>query len=167
MTGAYIDWCTAAQMLLLAFVGDLTGEYGNFIIAQQAALRMLADRTGTALTDDDARGVVDAMSSLPPHPEARGALTRLHDNPLNMIVLTNSVPPVAEEQLQQAGLQDLFDAAISADTVGRLKPAPEPYRAVGVHFGVPTAEVRLVAAHPWDSSGALAAGPPWSGGPEP
>jgi 2-haloacid dehalogenase len=77
---------------------------------------------------------------------------------LTVIALTNSVLPVAEAQLQHAGLRDLFDAVISADTVGRLKPAPEPYRAVAEHCGVPTAAVRLVAAHPWDVSGALAAG---------
>jgi 2-haloacid dehalogenase len=147
-----------AQMLQLAFVGGLTGEYVDFTTAQHAALRMLADRTGTTVSDADARAVVDAMSSLPPHPEVREALTRLRDTPLTVIALTNSVLLVAEAQLQHAGLRDLFDAVISADTVGRLKPAPEPYRAVAQHFGVPTAEVRLVAAHAWDVSGALAAG---------
>jgi 2-haloacid dehalogenase len=147
-----------AQMLQLAFVGGLTGEYVDFTTAQHAALRMLAERTGRALSDADADGVVDAMSTLPPHPEVREALTRLHRAPLTMVALTNSVLPVAEAQLQHAGLRDLFDAVISADTVGRLKPAPEPYRAVAEYFGVPTADVRLVAAHPWDISGALAAG---------
>ena len=65
---------------------------------------------------------------------------------------------VAEAQLSNAGLRDLFDAVISADSVQRLKPAPEPYQAVAQHFGVDTAEVRLVAAHSWDVSGALSAG---------
>jgi 2-haloacid dehalogenase len=147
-----------SQMLQLAFVGGLTGEYVDFTTAQHAALRMLADRTGTTVSDDDARAVVDAMRSLPPHPEVREALTRLRRTALTVIALTNSVPPVAEAQLQHAGLRDLFDAVISADTVGRVKPAPEPYRAVAEHFGVPTAAVRLVAAHAWDVSGALAAG---------
>lgn len=40
----------------------------------------------------------------------------------------------------------------------RLKPAPEPYLAVARAFDVDPAEVRLVAAHSWDASGALAAG---------
>lgn len=44
------------------------------------------------------------------------------------------------------------------DAVKRLKPAPEPYRAVATAFDVDTADVRLVAAHSWDVSGALAAG---------
>jgi hypothetical protein len=65
-------------MLQLAFVGGLTGEYVDFTTAQHAALRMLAERTGRALSDDDARGVVDAMSSLPPHPEVGEALTPLY-----------------------------------------------------------------------------------------
>ena len=39
-----------------------------------------------------------------------------------------------------------------------LKPLPEPYRLVARTFDVPLAEVRLVAAHAWDVSGALAAG---------
>jgi 2-haloacid dehalogenase len=42
--------------------------------------------------------------------------------------------------------------------VKRLKPAPEPYFSVARTFGVDIADVRLVAAHSWDVSGALAAG---------
>jgi 2-haloacid dehalogenase len=145
-------------MLQLSFVGGLTGEYVDFTTAQHAALRMLADRTGTALSDDEARRVVDAMSSLPPHPEVHEALARLRGSPLTVAALTNSVESVAESQLENAGLRDFFDAVISADTVRRLKPSPEPYRVVAEHFGVPLSEVRLVAAHAWDVSGALAAG---------
>lgn len=47
---------------------------------------------------------------------------------------------------------------ISADSSGHLKPAPQPYRAVAERCGLPIGEVRLVAAHPWDITGALAAG---------
>ena len=37
---------------------------------------------------------------------------------------------VAEAQLAHAGLRDHFAAVVSANSVRRLKPAPEPYRAV-------------------------------------
>jgi 2-haloacid dehalogenase len=47
---------------------------------------------------------------------------------------------------------------MSADDVRALKPAPAPYMAVAKRFGVAIGEVRLVAAHSWDVSGALAAG---------
>src|SRR5258708_12142247 len=65
---------------------------------------------------------------------------------------------VAEAQLRNAGLRDLLEVAYSADTVRKLKPAPEPYRMVAERSGVPIGEVRLIPAHGWDIEGALAAG---------
>ena len=147
-----------AQMLQLSFVGGLTGEYVDFTTAQHAALRMLAERTGRPLSDEQASSIVGAMRTLPPHPEVPAALTRLRAAGLTLAALTNSVQTVAEAQLTHAGLRHLFDAVISADSVRRLKPAPEPYRAVAIRFSVKISEVRLVAAHAWDVSGALAAG---------
>ncbi|CAN5872602.1 hypothetical protein BH23ACT11_BH23ACT11_30900 [soil metagenome] len=47
---------------------------------------------------------------------------------------------------------------MSADTVQRLKPAPEPYRMAAEKLGVETANIRLIAAHAWDVAGALRAG---------
>ncbi len=147
-----------AQMLQLSFVGGLTGEYLDFSAAQHAALAMVAQRTGLRVTPAEADEVVAAMSSLPAHPEVPAALRALRTTPLRVVALTNSVAAVAEAQLTNAGIRDQFDDVISADSVRRLKPAPEPYRAVAGTFGVETAEVRLVAAHSWDVSGALAAG---------
>jgi 2-haloacid dehalogenase len=147
-----------AQMLQLSFVGGLTGEYVDFTTAQHAALRMLAERTGVPLSDTQATAIVGGMAALPPHPEVPAALGRLRAAGLPLAALTNSVQSVAEAQLAHAGLGHFFDAAISADSVRRLKPAPEPYRAVAERFGVSISGVRLVAAHAWDVSGALAAG---------
>lgn len=147
-----------AQMLQLAFVGGLTGAYVDFTTAQHAALRMLAERTGTSLSDESAAAIVDGMSALPPHPEVPAALSELRSAGVTMVALTNSVQTVAEAQLTHAGLREQFDAVISADSVGQLKPAPAPYQAVAAQFGVDVADVRLVAAHAWDISGALAAG---------
>jgi 2-haloacid dehalogenase len=147
-----------AQMLQLSFVGGLTGEYVDFTTAQYAALRMLAERTGTSMSDAQAAAIVDGMMALPPHPEVPAALGALRGSGLSMAALTNSVQAVAEAQLQYAGLRALFDVVMSADSVRRLKPAPEPYHAVAERFGVDISGVRLVAAHAWDVSGALAAG---------
>jgi 2-haloacid dehalogenase len=146
------------QMLQLAFVGGLSGEYVDFSTAQRAALLMLAERQGSTISDADATEMVDRMSSLPPHPDVAGALLKLRETPLTVVALTNSVASVAEEQLTNAGIRGYFDDVVSADSVKRLKPAPEPYQAVARAFDVDIFEVRLVAAHSWDVSGALAAG---------
>jgi 2-haloacid dehalogenase len=147
-----------AQMLQLSFVGGLTGEYVDFTTAQHAALNMVARRRDQSLSDETAHGIVEGMSSLPPHPEVPDALARLAATPLRVVALTNSVQDVAEAQLRNAEIARHFDAIISADAVRALKPAPGPYRAVAERCGVDIAEVRLVAAHAWDVSGALAAG---------
>ena len=147
-----------AQMLQLSFVGGLTGRYVDFSAAQNAALRMLAERVGKPVTADQAAEMVHRMDSLPPHPEVPGALRRLRRTPLKVAALVNSLAGVGEAQLASAGIRDCFDAVLSADTVRHLKPAPEPYHLVAKTFGVGISEVRLVAAHSWDISGALAAG---------
>lgn len=147
-----------AQMLQLSFVGGLTGRYVDFTTAQHAALRMLAERHAIDIAPDQAGAVVGRMSSLPAHPEVAGALRRLRSTELTVVALTNSVQSVAEAQLTNAGIRALFDGVMSADAVQSLKPAPEPYRAVARRFEVDIADVRLVAAHAWDVSGALAAG---------
>ena len=147
-----------AQMLQLSFVGGLTGEYLDFTSAQRAAFLMIAQRTGVAVSEQEAEAMVDRMSALSPHPEVGTALGRLQDTSLRVVALTNSVQSVAEAQLKFAGIRDVFDDVLSADTVQKLKPSPEPYHHVATSCGVDIDQVRLVAAHAWDVAGALAAG---------
>ncbi len=146
-----------ALMLQVAFVGGLTGRYVDFTAAQHSALSMLARRQRIELPRGQAERIVDAMRSLPAHPEVRTAMERLGGS-FRLVALTNSPMDVAEAQLRSAGLRDLLDAAYSADLVKRLKPAPEPYRLVAERQHVTIDQVRLIAAHGWDIAGALAAG---------
>jgi 2-haloacid dehalogenase len=150
------QWFTL--MLQVAFTGGLTGQYVDFTTAQRAALAMIAERENLPLTATDIDSLVDRMSSLPPHPEVPGALATLARTGLRLVALTNSIQPVAEAQLASAALSGLFEAVISADATGHLKPAPQPYHAVAERCGVPIGDVRLVAAHSWDIAGAIAAG---------
>jgi 2-haloacid dehalogenase len=147
-----------AQMLQLSFVGGLTGEYVDFSTAQHAALLMLALRHGVTLSENDAVDMVSRMNSLPAHPEVEDALRRLSGTTLTAVALVNSLQSVGEAQLSNAGIRGYFDRVVSADTLKRLKPSKEPYQAVAAAFDVEISEVRLVAAHSWDISGALAAG---------
>lgn len=147
-----------AQMLQLAFVGGLTGRYVDFSQAQAAALTMLAERTDTELPGGFGAAVADRMRRLPPHPEVPGALDRLHSAGFRLVALTNSTVEVERDQLANAGIAGAFEAALSGDEVRALKPAPAAYRLVAERCAVRQDEVRLIAAHAWDVSGALAAG---------
>jgi 2-haloacid dehalogenase len=134
------------------------GRYVDFGTVGRGALDMIAERLGKSLTDDDRKQILGTIRELPPYPEVRESLEHLNAAGFRLGTLTNSTKAVAETQMRNAGLLDLFEYVLSADEVKRLKPAAEPYRMAAERFGVPISEVRLVAAHAWDVAGALSAG---------
>jgi 2-haloacid dehalogenase len=154
--GVRVAWFN--QMIQSALVATITGAYRPFGDHAMAALEMTAEQAGVALGDGDREAVAAQLRQLPAHPEVADALARLRDAGLRLAALTNSTEQVARAQLENAGLIDLFELVLSADTVGRLKPAPEPYLMATERLGVTVGEVRLVAAHAWDIAGAARAG---------
>lgn len=146
------------QMLQSAFVATITDAYSDFGKVGGAALRLIAAKRGITLGDAVLDEVRTTMRQLPAYPDVRPGLEQLRDAGFRLATLTNSTAEVGEAQLTNAGLRDLFELAISADSVRRLKPAPEPYREAAERLGVATAGIRLVAAHNWDVAGALRAG---------
>jgi 2-haloacid dehalogenase len=154
--GVRLAWF--GQLLQSAMVATITDRYSDFGSVGRAALDMTADRLGVELSDEDRQAVLGGMTRLPAHPEVPGALDRLGQGGVRLAALTNSTERVARAQLEHAGIIDRFEAVLSADAVGRLKPAPEPYRMAADRLGVDRGEVLLVAAHAWDVAGALRAG---------
>jgi 2-haloacid dehalogenase len=154
--GVRVTWF--GQMISSALVATVTGAYQPFGAHAMAALEMTAEQAGVELADDDKEAVAAQMRQLPAHPEVASALRRLRDAGLRLASLTNSTEEVARAQLEHAGLIDTFELVLSADTAGRLKPAPEPYRMAADALRVPVGQLWLVAAHGWDVAGALAAG---------
>ena len=146
------------QVLQSALVATVTGAYSDFGTIGAAALEMTAERQGVTLSGEDKRLIVGGMRELPPHPEVADSLSRLREAGIRLATLTNNTQQVAEAQLQNSGLRDYFEQALSADAVKRLKPAPEPYRMAAQSLGVEVGEIRLVAAHAWDVAGALRVG---------
>jgi 2-haloacid dehalogenase len=146
------------QLLQSALVATVTDTYSDFGTIGGAALEMVAERQGVDLSDEDRQKILGGMRELPPHPEVSESLDRLRDAGLRLATLTNSTQQVAEAQMNNSGLRDYFEQILSADAVGRLKPAAEPYRMAAQALGVEVIGVRLVAAHAWDVAGALRAG---------
>ena len=134
-----------ASWLTLTVIGD----YRDFGTIGGTALEMVAERQGVNLSDEDKQQILSSMQELPPHPEVDESLSRLREAGIRLAALTNSTQQVADTQIKNAGLQGHFEQVLSADTVKRLKPAPEPYRMAADSLGVELGEVRLVAAHAW------------------
>lgn len=144
------------RMIRSALTLTAAGEYVPFGALAAGALRDLAAERGREATDAQVRRLADGIAGLPAHPDVVPGLTALREAGHRLVALTNSKLDVAKEQLANSGLRDLVDGAYSADEVGRLKPAPEPYRMVLEREAAQHAA--LVAAHDWDVAGAGAAG---------
>lgn len=149
-------WFT--QFLQTAFVSTIAGPYRDFGTIGASALEMVASRRGVTLTQEDRISILSMLRQLPPHPDVQDGLERLRNAGFRLVTLTNSTEQVAQAQITNAGLREYFEHIFSADSVRRLKPAPEPYRMVAEHFRVDMKEVILIAAHAWDVAGALCAG---------
>jgi 2-haloacid dehalogenase len=147
-----------SQLLQSALVSTILNAYTDFGRIGAAALAMTAARRGVELSDQDRQDILGTMRRLPPHSDVRDALERLQSAGLRLAALTNSTAEVAEAQITNAGLRDYFEHVLSADSVHRLKPAPEPYRMAAERLGVDVGRIRLIAAHAWDVAGALHAG---------
>jgi 2-haloacid dehalogenase len=154
--GARREWFQ--QMLQSAFVSTVTGAYRDFTLLGRGALAMTAERRGVQLSQDEQQRILGTLRQLPPHPDVIEGLSRVRDAGFRMAALSNSTAEVAEAQLQYAGLRGFFEQALSADLAKRLKPAREAYHMAADRLGVEPANVRLVATHAWDVTGAIRAG---------
>jgi 2-haloacid dehalogenase len=147
-----------SQFLTSWLTAMVVGAYSDFGTIGDGALEMVAERQGVSLSDDDKQQILGGMQELPPHPEVEESLNRLRDAGIRLATLTNSTQQVADAQIDNAGLRGYFEQVLSADTVQRLKPAPEPYHMAAQSLDIEADQVRLVAAHAWDVAGAMNAG---------
>lgn len=146
------------QVLRLAMTLTITGRYEDFATVAAAALDMVSFRHNLQATHVQKRTILEGVRELPPHPDVVPGLTKLKEAGLRLITLTNSPPKTLEAQLTNAGLKEYFEHTLSVDAVKKLKPAVEVYNHAADFLGVTPSQLRLVAAHEWDISGAMRAG---------
>jgi 2-haloacid dehalogenase len=143
------------QLVMYSMTLTLCDDYVDFFALGQGVLRMLADSYQVDITDDDVGRITAAMRSMPAHPDAVGALTKLRDNGFRLVTLTNSPHlPGSPTPLENAGLDGLFERQLTVDSCRAFKPAPAVYRHVCRELGVLPADCLMVAAHVWDLLGA-------------
>ena len=150
------EWFT--QTLQLAMASALTNAYEDFGVQADTGLEITARRYKVSLLGEEKNLILGTLRKLRPFPEVAKSLQRLRDTGLRLATLTNSTAQAAEAQLTYAGLRDHFEQVISADEIHCFKPAPEAYNLAARRLNVEPDQIRLVAAHDWDVTGALRAG---------
>lgn len=146
---------TLLQYSLVTTVADRYSDFGALAVA---CLQMVAKGQGIDLSETAARQAVAPIRALPPHPDVVPALERLRDAKYRLFTLTNSSDAAVADQMKNAGLDTLLEAALSVEGVGLYKPHAHVYRWAARRVGVDASECLLVAAHGWDVAGAAWAG---------
>lgn len=140
----------------------LHGAAARFADVAVAGARAVLAGGGVAAEhlDDAAVAVVDALGSLPLHPDVVPGLEGLLQRGLRLVPLSQGAAGTTDRLLRSGGAGDLVEGALSvADAPGGLwKPAATTYAWALDQVGASPAEAVLVAAHPWDVDGAARAG---------
>ncbi|MBA31413.1 MAG: haloacid dehalogenase type II [Chloroflexi bacterium] len=147
-----------SQVILDATVVTLTDTYADFATIGVSAFKLVAARREVEVSEEDFGRVVAGMRSLPPHPEVDVQLKRLYDKGFKLVTLTNSPPAMVAAQLDNAGISKYFQQQISVDAVKAFKPAAKVYDHAASELSEDPNQLWLIAAHNWDTSGAIAAG---------
>lgn len=150
------EWFT--QVLLTSMTTTLVGDYADFAEVGSAALEMVAKRRGVEISDSEVTEILGGMRTLPAHPDAEPALETLKAAGYRVVTLTNSPPAVVKAQIANSGLSGYFDQLLSVDSVRKFKPATDVYRMAAETLQESPADLWLIAAHNWDTTGAIAAG---------
>lgn len=147
-----------AELILYSQALTLSGSYTEFGKLAVAVLTMVAQIRSVRLEAGDLEDFKEHMRRLPAHQDAAPALKILQDAGFRLVTLTNSSPDAGSSALDKSGLAHFFEKQFSVNEVRRFKPAGETYRSVELALGVEAGSLRLVAAHTWDTLGAIAAG---------
>ena len=147
-----------AELILYSQALTLSGSYTEFGKLAVAVLTMVAEIRGVPLQAGDIEDFKNHMRSLPAHQDAAPALEILRNAGFRMVTLTNSSPDAGNSAVDKSGLAHFFEKQFSVDGVRRFNPSAETYRSVESGVGARANSLRLVAAHTWDTMGAMAAG---------
>ncbi|WP_423823889.1 haloacid dehalogenase type II [Salinisphaera sp. SPP-AMP-43] len=147
-----------ASVLHWSTITTLTGRFIDFSTLAGHCLDQLGERHGRPLSDEQRQRVFDTVATLAPHDDVVDALSRLRDAGFRLTALTNSAQATVDAQFANSGLTSLFDHVLSVEAAGCYKPHPNAYAVATGTLAARPHDLRLIACHDWDVTGALRAG---------
>ncbi|NRT12504.1 haloacid dehalogenase type II [Flavobacterium sp. 14A] len=146
------------MLLHYSTVSNSIEEYNDFTTIATATLKMAAVSMNKKVSEDQVKETLSLIKTLQSYPDVAKGLTVLKENGFRLITLTNSPDGALQAQLENSKLTHFFEQALSIDSLGKYKPAPETYQWAAKQLKVKPEEMLLVAAHGWDIAGATHAG---------
>lgn len=102
--------------------------------------------------------LMELYLTLDAFPEVPNVLRQLKLAGLRTAILSNGSPKMLEAAVEGAGLDGLFDAVLSVESVGVYKPHPKVYQLAVDRLGVPARAIAFQSSNAWDACAASAFG---------
>ena len=141
-----------------AFAMAAVDDFKPFATVLEAALDGVLAEQGLDPPEHERKALVKQLVTLDARDGTREAFSLLVDAGIPVMALSNGAKSSTKKLLARADLSDLVQEIVSVDEVKLAKPRMEVYLHAAKRAGVEPAELALVAAHPWDINGAIAAG---------
>ena len=138
----------------------LSRNYADFWQATEDSLVFSAKLLKLDLTPEIREQLMNAYLELKAWPEVIPALKSLKSAGLRLAFLSNLTPQVLDANIKSAGLDGLFEHALSTDKIRTYKPDPRAYQMGIDAFKLKREEILFVAFGGWDAAGAKSFGYP-------
>jgi len=131
---------------------QLMGKYDTLYAVTRSALKYALEDEGLESTEDIEQQLMDAYLHLPLYEESEAVLKQLQDHQL--VVFSNGSHDMLDPLIENAGIKDLLDKAVSVDEIKQFKPAPAAYQYVLDQLNIERDEILFMSSNGWDISGA-------------
>jgi len=98
--------------------------------------------------------LMDLYLGLEPFAEVPAVLAALRKAGYKTAILSNGSPAMLEALVSRSGLEPLFDAVLSADTVRAFKTHPKVYQYALDTLALPARAIAFQSSNAWDAHGA-------------
>jgi 2-haloacid dehalogenase len=138
------------KQLEYTWLRTMSDRYAPFDAVTRDALRHSARALGLALADDDEAQLMAQYASLSAFPGNVSALRALRELGVPLAILSNGTTAMLEISARSAGMHDLFDRILSADSVRRYKTHPDVYALATDAFACEPGSIVFVSSNGWD-----------------
>ncbi len=147
-----------ATLLHTSTVCALTGVKTSFAELAGVMLDRLAALNVRTLPECERSAILNTFARLAPHEDVQPALESLRSSGYRTVAFSNSSRDLISKQISDSGLALHFDVVLSVEDSGSFKPDSKVYGFAATQLNRQIGDLRLVAAHDWDTHGAMTAG---------
>lgn len=141
------------KQLEYTWTRSLIGAYRDFDALTREALDFAAARCG-GVAPSVQEDLLKAYETLDAYSDVAPALAALRAKGAKCVILSNGTPVALARAVRSAGLDNLLDESLSADSVLIFKTAPTVYQIVCDRYGVAPQDVSFQSSNRWDVAGA-------------